>query len=320
LAIDHNDPSTVYGGGLHFQHPGQLSVAVAKTSDAQSGNWTITPLIACSGYIYALSVHPSNSAIVYAGGYYTEAGHRRVACFRSTDYGLNWEDASSGIDDSHSPVYDLLIHPVTSNIVYAATAGGIYRSTDGGWTWSNTDCEFSPVYALAIETSPSLTLFAGAETGVYRSSDGGVVWSGMNQGLAISQVTSIAVQPASGERVYAGTRGAGLYGLNLIGIEESRSFIIPEDSPRLYQTFPNPFSTLCTIRYSLPAPAEVRLSIYDNDGRLVRRLVQGMVNTGIHSIHWDGRDPHGRSLASSVYFCELRSGDFSVVKKMLLVR
>ncbi|NND73086.1 MAG: T9SS type A sorting domain-containing protein [Rhodothermales bacterium] len=83
----------------------------------------------------------------------------------------------------------------------------------------------------------------------------------------------------------------------------------------LHTNYPNPFSSLTTIAYELPGPADVTLAVYDLLGREVRQLASGNVPTGRHEILFDGT-----GLTSGVYFVRLQAGDSAVTKRMVLVR
>ena len=60
--------------------------------------------------------------------------------------------------------------------------------------------------------------------------------------------------------------------------------------------------------------------IYNLLGQQVKVLANDFMNAGRHLIDWNGLDTHGNSVASGVYFYELRAGNFVSKKKMLLLR
>ena len=91
-------------------------------------------------------------------------------------------------------------------------------------------------------------------------------------------------------------------------------------SNALQQNYPNPFNPGTTIRFDLAEGAFVSLRIYDALGQVVRTLADTALPPGSHERVWDGRDARGRGVGSGVYFYELRSGTFSSMKKMILVR
>jgi len=88
----------------------------------------------------------------------------------------------------------------------------------------------------------------------------------------------------------------------------------------LYQCYPNPFNPSTTIKFSLATDQYTRLSIYDVSGRLVRVLVDGKMNSGIHRVFWDGKDTRGKNVSSGIYFYEMKTGKKRITKKMVLLR
>jgi hypothetical protein len=87
---------------------------------------------------------------------------------------------------------------------------------------------------------------------------------------------------------------------------------------RVHPNFPNPFRASTTIRFDLPARAEVRLRIFDVQGRLVRTLVDHEpLEAGTHSRPWLGEDDQGRRSASGVYFYRLEAGRDRQVRRMV---
>ncbi len=99
--------------------------------------------------------------------------------------------------------------------------------------------------------------------------------------------------------------------------------LIPE-AYALRPNYPNPFNPETTIRFEVPAdPAsngKIALTIYNNLGMVVRILVSGSVQPGIHTVKWDGRNDRGDQMASGVYFLRLQAGSFVQTQKMLLIR
>jgi hypothetical protein len=83
---------------------------------------------------------------------------------------------------------------------------------------------------------------------------------------------------------------------------------------------PNPFAGSTVITYCLPAPSRVAVSVYDVNGRLVRTLVEGDVEAGVHTAAWDGHDGRGVRVAKGVYFCRMTAGDYSAAEKVVLLK
>jgi len=70
----------------------------------------------------------------------------------------------------------------------------------------------------------------------------------------------------------------------------------------------------------LPNPEIVTLEVYDIIGRKVRLLVNEFLNAGRKRVEWDACDDNGAALPSGIYLYRVQAGDFSVAKKMILVR
>ena len=88
----------------------------------------------------------------------------------------------------------------------------------------------------------------------------------------------------------------------------------------LLQNYPNPFNPTTSISFELPKSEMVNLVIYNQTGRLVRRLVQGEKSAGIHCIVWDARNEHGQHVPSGIYFYVLSVGNQSITRKLTLMK
>jgi uncharacterized repeat protein (TIGR01451 family) len=95
--------------------------------------------------------------------------------------------------------------------------------------------------------------------------------------------------------------------------------ILPEKF-ELYQNYPNPFNPSTTISFALPKSELVKLKIYDILGREVRMLINSRMQPGIKKVDWDGRNKHGHPVPSGLYFYRLKAGNFTDVKKMLIIK
>ncbi|NHZ87289.1 MAG: T9SS type A sorting domain-containing protein [Planctomycetia bacterium] len=88
----------------------------------------------------------------------------------------------------------------------------------------------------------------------------------------------------------------------------------------LKQNYPNPFNPSTTITFDLSEDTNVKISIYDMTGRLIRQLVNQTMTVGSKTINWDGKDEAGNPVSGSVYFYNLQTGDYSQTKKMVLMK
>jgi len=83
---------------------------------------------------------------------------------------------------------------------------------------------------------------------------------------------------------------------------------------------PNPFTKSTTIALAMPRRAQSHLAVYDVQGRVVRTLVNGVLEAGIHPITWDGRTDAGDRVAGGVYFAKLESDGLTSVRRIAMVR
>ena len=90
----------------------------------------------------------------------------------------------------------------------------------------------------------------------------------------------------------------------------------------LAQNFPNPFNPSTKIEYYIPESGMVRLKIYDLLGKEVATLVNGYKEAGSYTINFNTDDlPAGfTKLSNGIYFYRLKAGDYTEVKKMVLLR
>ena len=112
------------------------------------------------------------------------------------------------------------------------------------------------------------------------------------------------------------------YQRGILMLEQLLVMLTPKETA-LLPNYPNPFNPETWIPYQLAEPAEVTVSIYAADGRLVRTLALGNQSVGIYesrsrAAYWDGRNALGEPVASGVYFYTLTAGEFTATRKMLI--
>jgi len=88
----------------------------------------------------------------------------------------------------------------------------------------------------------------------------------------------------------------------------------------LYQNYPNPFNPGTRIEYSLKKPEKVSLSIYNLQGKEIKTLINEYQSAGKKSVYWNGKDNSGNEVASGIYFYEIQSNNYNLIKKMILLR
>ena len=220
---------------------GAVAGGVWKTTDA-GNSWKPIFDSQPMSSIGAIAVAPSNPDVIYVGT--GEAALRGDitygdGVYRSADGGKTW--SHSGLTDSRQ-IGAVIVDPTNPDIVLVAAMGhafgpnserGVYRSTDGGKTWTRTlykdehtgaiDVTFDPsnpkiVYAAMWQAQRQPWNFSsgGPGSGLYRSSDGGVTWTelkghGLPEGI-LGRI-DVSVSAADPHRIYAmiEAKDGGLY-------------------------------------------------------------------------------------------------------------
>ena len=197
IVVDPSNPNTVYLGV-------QDGWGVFKTTTGGAG-WTSQ---LSSQSILSLALNPQNTQEIYAGSaqYYTTPG----GIWKTSNAGVSWTRVLTS-----TQVNTLIVDPLRPDNIYAGTEGeGIFKSTNGGLSWSslNTGLTASVVRVIAIDPHDTNIIYAGTwEEGVFRSSDGGASWHTINTGLTNTYVLSLVVDPLKPGVLYAGTKGAGVF-------------------------------------------------------------------------------------------------------------
>jgi hypothetical protein len=90
---------------------------------------------------------------------------------------------------------------------------------------------------------------------------------------------------------------------------------------QLAQNYPNPFNPSTTITFEIRDRAHVTIRVYNVAGQLVRTLVDDVRAPGVtHTVEWDGRNTHGQSVATGMYFYRIATRGFSSTRKMVLLK
>jgi flagellar hook assembly protein FlgD len=92
------------------------------------------------------------------------------------------------------------------------------------------------------------------------------------------------------------------------------------DKFSLFQNYPNPFNPRTEITFTLAEESEVSMVIYNIRGQVVKKLVNEKLNSGKHTVVWEGKDERGKKVSSGIYFYRLEAGSYSQTKKMIMVK
>ncbi len=110
-----------------------------------------------------------------------------------------------------------------------------------------------------------------------------------------------------------------------IALLESVLAAMRPDKTKLLANYPNPFNPETWIPYHLAKASDVKITIYDARGVVVRRLDLGHQREGyyIHrsrAAHWDGRNAIGERVASGLYLYQLQADNMSLLCKMVILK
>ncbi len=131
------------------------------------------------GYYYSAVFHPTRDGVIYLGG--DVAG-----VYKSEDHGQSWRLINRGLADYG--VFSLAVDRTAPDTVYAATAGGLCKSTDGGAQWRLlpntgrkglriTGEKNRSIRSIAVDPTDGQIVYAASPAGkVYKSTDGGETW------------------------------------------------------------------------------------------------------------------------------------------------
>jgi photosystem II stability/assembly factor-like uncharacterized protein len=149
--------------------------------------------------VQKVAAHSEASGIVFG----LSAG-RGVGPWRGEGSLQSWKPSNAGLEEVQVNI--ITFDPTDTNIVYAGTQAGLYRSIDGGNTWTLTGLPTNvQVFTVVIDPQTNTNLYVGGSTGLLRSSNNGESWTAA---AAVSQnVTSMAINREAPETMYAVANG-----------------------------------------------------------------------------------------------------------------
>lgn len=172
------------------------------------------------GNLSTIAVAPGNPQVIYAGA---SDGNIQV----TTDGGANWTNVTRAPLPNRF-VSKIVVAPGNTQQVYAVfngfnthtpqTPGHVFKSSDGGATWSDISANLPdvPVAAVVLDRLQPNTIYLGTDTGVFRTTDEGQSWLPFNNGLPNVAVVDLTLS-GDGRHLIAGTHGRSIYRVTLAG-------------------------------------------------------------------------------------------------------
>jgi photosystem II stability/assembly factor-like uncharacterized protein len=203
LAVDHNNSAVLYAG--------TNSAGLFKsTNGGATWNAANAGITLSSPSIRRIVIDKNNSNALYAATF--------GGVFKSDNAGATWIAANAGItilENSGVPgAFGIAIDPSNSSTIYLTTqsAGGVFKTTNGGASWSalNSGLTAVEVSAIVIDRFNPATLYAATTSNaIYKSINGGSTWFEANLGFSTLLTLSLAIDPNTTTTLYAGTRNRG---------------------------------------------------------------------------------------------------------------
>jgi hypothetical protein len=227
--------------------------------------------------------------------------------FDGTNYLTVWQDGRTGSYDIYgtrvSPSGVVLDPAGLTDLVFASASAAI----------ENGCVTLSWQMGIDVPASSFLIKRADSPAGEFQT----VAVPVSNRSAISFSCTDCNVLPGRSywyEIALVSSSGEELYGPIEITVQEAPI------AYRVYQSCPNPFNPVCTIRYETPVAGVVSLRVFDVTGSLVRTLVDGWREPGVYNEIWDGKGDDGNALPSGVYFYSIKAGEFGVTRKIVLLR
>jgi photosystem II stability/assembly factor-like uncharacterized protein len=311
--IDKNDPQTLYCG----------TYKIHKTTDGMQ-SWTVISPDLTNGHVQSLGtittvdVSKSNQDVIYCG---TDDANVWV----TTNSGSNWSKINNGLPQRW--VTRVAVHPDSANVCYVTLSGykvdstgsHIFRTTDFGnvWTSISGNLPDAPINDVIIDPANTNSLIIGTDINVMITYDLGANWNILSSGIPSNvPCQDLTFHPPS-RTLVVWTHGRGAYKiiLPMTGIQNTNINI--SASFELMQNYPNPFNPSTNLEFGISEFGFVSLKIYNALGKEVativnERLAPGRYNYQFSTVNYQ--------LPSGVYFYKMTAGEFSEVKKMILLK
>ncbi len=268
-------------------------IGVMRTTD-DGATWRQDTLLHGSR-AWAVAFDPVNPNRVYIGG---DSAYSYPALLVTTDLGATWTQSRSGLTGI---VNALAVDPTNPSRIYAGNSTGVFRSTDGGATWTLSSLTRNTKTIVIDATNPGV-LYAGTYGyGVHKSTDAGLTWTDFSTGLTNNKVLSLALRSSDGT-LLAGTEGGSVFrtGVPTALAEPGLNGI----ARRGLRVWPNPLTGEGILEFAPAFPGRFAAAVYDHAGRCVLDLGARDLSAAAGSWRIDAR-----GLAAGTYFVRLAGPD-----------
>ncbi len=201
------NPDFVYAAGTEVVGT-TYWITMAVTVNGGS-TWNLDRITSSyEGFGRSIDVSESSPNTIYLGGQSRSPNEPKL--FRSINGGGSWSEIAYTGWNGGGSMYSVAIHPTTPTTVLAATSNGIYRTTDGGTSWTQTSSSTFYHWGMQYSLDNPSVVVAGGKTYFLRSLNGGVNWTTHTTGLPGGAVQSVVPDWSNSSRVLTASF-AGIY-------------------------------------------------------------------------------------------------------------
>lgn len=286
--------STVYGCGAYFG-----PAYIIKSTD--SGNtWQY---INMSAYANALvEINFINENVGFASGNNASGG----VILKTTDGGTTWTQLLN-TSTNGDYVWKLQFLNSNNNILFGAVEavapnpGRLAKSIDGGLTWTLTNAPETVIQAVGF-LDENHGWMGGHTTGFYETTNGGATWTNTGVGSNLNRIFFV------GNTAYAS--GSTIYKMS--NILSNSNFIEHNRVNLSVKVSPNPVVDKLNIEIDFLAEDHILIDLYDNNGKLVKRLIKDDINSvGLKNYTFDF--PY----SSGIYFIDFHTNTGRQTSKII---
>jgi photosystem II stability/assembly factor-like uncharacterized protein len=230
--------------------------------------------------------------------------------YKTTNAGATWNQVLGG-NGNYVGFYSMKF--INSSTGYCS-GYGLLKTTNGGNNWFQVNAPTTS-FCTTIEIVNNSIMYLSSYGVVYKSTDAGYSWGPLdiptNERIEFAKFFDANTGIIAGDNniILRTTNGGGNFVSNINNNE-----IIPLKYS-LSQNYPNPFNPVTNVKFSMVNAGDVKIVVYDVQGREVQTLVNERLNAGTYEVKFDGS-----GLTSGVYFYKMVTDNFTETKKMLLIK
>jgi len=274
---------------------------LVTTTDG-GNSWILGPTL---GNVLLQVTDISKPGFIVAVGTYHDSLGEKGCFFNSSDFGLSWH-----LFDTDNEMKDVTM--LDEQIGFALGKKKLYKTTDRALSWK-VILTMGGNFCFAFRDTLNGIINSGE--GMKITTDGGKSWITRNYRIPFPKADKMVYNARGDLFMIAGASMIMLPSNQIFSHEVKNTSTESVSEYYLSQNYPNPFNPSTKITYSVANAGIVTLKIYDILGREVSTLVNEEKPAGKYEVNFNAS-----SLASGVYFYQIKAGDFTASKKLILLK